>query len=180
MRIRKTELRDLDRVMEIYVQARKYMAENGNPYQWGPTNWPPETLILDDIDKRRGHVCVNENDEIIGTFFFASGLDIEPAYRLIEDGAWLDPGPYGVVHRIASDRSQKGIGTYCLDWAFEQCGHLRVDTHGDNLIMQNLLKKLSFIHCGTIHVEEDDFPRMAFEKSDTAMKFLKERTKSKV
>ena len=30
--------------------------------------------------------------------------------------------------------------------------------------MQNLLKKLGFVHCGTIYVEEDDYPRLAFEK----------------
>jgi len=30
--------------------------------------------------------------------------------------------------------------------------------------MQNLLKKLGFTHCGTIYVEEDDYPRLAFEK----------------
>lgn len=25
------------------------------------------------------------------------------------------------------------------DWAYAQCGHLRIDTHGDNTIMQNLV-----------------------------------------
>ena len=38
------------------------------------------------------------------------------------------------------------------------------DTHGDNVVMQNLLKKLGFTRCGTIYVEEDDYPRIAFEK----------------
>jgi hypothetical protein len=31
--------------------------------------------------------------------------------------------------------------------------------------MQNLLRKLGFIHCGTIYVEEDNDPRLAFEKT---------------
>ena len=39
-----------------------------------------------------------------------------------------------------------------------------MDTHGDNIVMQNLLKKLGFVYCGIIHVEEDDDPRLAFEK----------------
>ena len=39
------------------------------------------------------------------------------------------------------------------------------DTHGDNIVMQNLLKKLGFNHCGTIYVEEDNYPRLAFEKT---------------
>ena len=53
----------------------------------------------------------------------------------------------------------------CINWAFEQCGHLRIDTHGDNTVMRNLLEKLGFLPCGTIYVEEDDFPRLAFEKT---------------
>ena len=41
---------------------------------------------------------------------------------------------------------------------------MRMDTHGDNIVMQALLRKLGFVHCGTIYVEEDDYPRLAFEK----------------
>ena len=101
---------------------------------------------------------------MIGTFYFIFGEDIEPTYRKIEDGSWFSDTAYGVVHRIASDASEKGVGTFCINWAFEQCGHLRIDTHGDNVVMQGLLKKLGFVQCGIIHVEEDSFPRLAFEK----------------
>ena len=164
MRIRHSMDQDFDRIMEIYDFARKYMADHGNPNQWGPTHWPPEDLIHKDIREENSYVCLNDEEKIIGTFFFTHGPDIEPTYREISDGAWLDDSPYGVVHRIAGDGSQKGIGSYCINWAFEQCGHLRIDTHGDNTIMQNLLRKLDFMHCGTIYVEEDDYPRLAFEK----------------
>jgi hypothetical protein len=34
--------------------------------------------------------------------------------------------------------------------------------------MQNLLRKLGFVHCGTIYVEEDNYPRLAFEKCRAA------------
>ncbi len=71
---------------------------------------------------------------------------------------------YGVVHRIASDGSEKGIGSFCIRWALEQCGHLRIDTHGDNTVMQGMLEKLGFTHCGTIYVYEDNDPRLAYEK----------------
>ena len=165
MRIRKTEPADMGRIMEIYAGARKFMAEHGNPNQWGPTNWPPEALIREDMANGNSYVCLNDMDRIIGTFFYVQGDDIEPTYREIEDGAWIEPGPYGVVHRIAADGSEKGIGAFCINWAYGQCGHLRMDTHGDNKVMQNLLKKLGFIHCGTIHVVEDNDPRLAFEKT---------------
>ena len=165
MQIRHSTGQDLDRIMEIYGFARRFMAAHGNPNQWGPTHWPPKALILSDIRAGDSYVCVDDAGAVIGTFYFIQGRDIEPTYRDITDGAWLDDSPYGVVHRIAGDGSARGIGAFCLQWAFEQCGHLRIDTHGDNVVMQNLLKKLGFVHCGTIHVEEDDFPRLAFEKT---------------
>jgi NAD(P)-dependent dehydrogenase (short-subunit alcohol dehydrogenase family) len=86
------------------------------------------------------------------------------AVAVIEDGAWIGDEHYGVVHRVAGDGSVKGIGTFCINWAYEQCGHLRIDTHGDNMIMQRLVERLGFVRCGTIYVEEDDYPRIAYEK----------------
>ena len=35
----------------------------------------------------------------------------------------------------------------------------------NNTVMRNLLEKLGFLPCGTAYVEEDDFPRLAFEKT---------------
>ena len=164
MRIRKSREEDLPRIMEIYRYARDFMACNGNPDQWGPTNWPPEALIRQDISRRDSYVCLNDEGTVIGTFFFIHGKDIDPTYREISDGAWLDDSAYGVVHRLAGDGSEKGIGAFCLNWAYEQCGHLRIDTHSDNQVIRHLAQKLGFVHCGTIFVEEDDFPRLAFEK----------------
>lgn len=164
MLIRKTVESDFDRVMEIYAHAREFMAETGNPNQWGPTNWPPEALVHQDIATGRGYVCEHEG-RVVGAFFFDCGEDIEPTYRAIEDGSWADDGPYGVVHRIASDGSVRGVGAFCIGWAFDQCGHLRIDTHGDNVVMQRLLAKLGFERRGIIHVVEDDYPRFAYEKT---------------
>lgn len=163
MEIRRTTEADLPQVMQIYAYARRFMAEHGNPNQWGPTGWPPEALIRSDIAAGGSYVCVS-GGEIVGTFFFAQGKDVEPTYAVIEDGQWLDDSPYGVVHRLAGSGARKGVGAFCLSWAFAQCGHLRIDTHGDNKVLQSLLGKLGFVHCGTIHVTEDNYPRLAYEK----------------
>ena len=163
MKIRKAAEEDFERIMEIYAYARRFMAEHGNPNQRGPTNWPPEELIHTDIAGGNSYVCTQEG-RIVGTFFFICGKDIEPTYADITDGAWLDDGPYGVVHRIAADGSAKGTGAFCINWAYDQCGHLRIDTHADNKVMQKLVEKLGFIHCGTIYVREDKAPRLAYEK----------------
>lgn len=165
MKIRKTTEADFTRVMEIYARARQFMAEHGNPNQWGPTCWPPEALIHQDIQDGKGYVCLDGDGCVIASFFYDYGADIEPTYRKIENGSWRDGSPYGVVHRIAADGSQKGIGAFCINWAFDRCGHLRIDTHGDNIVMQGLLRKLGFEKCGIIHVLEDPYERFAYEKS---------------
>ena len=165
MNIRNATAADMPRIMEIYAYAREYMAAHGNPNQWGGTNWPPEELIRDDIEHGKSYVCENDSN-IVGVFFFDQGKDIEPTYRVIEDGEWLSDTPYGVMHRIASDGSVKGVGTFCFSWAYEQCPHLRADTHPDNTIMQNLLTRLGFEKRGIIHVVEDDYPRYAYEIAD--------------
>ena len=163
MEIRHSTEDDFCQIMKIYEYARRFMADHGNPNQWGPTNWPPEKLIHSDIAGGNSYVCVCQ-DRIVGTFFFQHGKDIEPTYRVIEDGAWLDNSAYGVIHRLAGDGSVKGLGRVFIEWAFKQCGHLRIDTHGDNKVMQNLLEKSGFIYCGIIHVLNDDYPRLAYEK----------------
>lgn len=52
MEIRKSTEQDFHRMMEIYAFARDFMAKHGNPSQWGPTHWPPEELIHNDIHSR--------------------------------------------------------------------------------------------------------------------------------
>lgn len=164
MRIRNTRIEDLDIVMQIYARARQFMAEHDNPKQWGATNWPPKPLIEDDIHKQDSYVCVDENDKPIGVFYYKAGYKVDPCYDVIVDGKWNDDENYGVVHRIASSGEAKGVGAFCINWAFEQCGHLRMDTHGDNYVMQSLLESIGFERKGIIYIVEDNDPRIAFEK----------------
>ena len=164
MKIRKTKMDDLDAVMKIYEIARKFMAENNNPNQWGKKNWPPESLIIDDIKSEKSYVCVNDDDRVIAVFFYDYGYRIEPTYDKIVNGKWIGSDEYGVIHRIASDMSEKGIGAFCINYAFDKSKHLRIDTHEDNIVMQNLLSKLKFKKCGIIYVYDGKDERVAFEK----------------
>lgn len=164
MEIRHTTAADLPRIEEIYAGARAFMAEHGNPNQWGPTNWPPMELIRKDIEAGHSYVCT-EAGRVVGTFYYIYGPDIEPTYREITDGAWQDESPYGVIHRLAGDGSVKGIGAFCIQWGLSQHPHMRVDTHTDNIVMQDLLGRLGFTQCGIIHVIEDNYPRYAYERS---------------
>ena len=160
--IRPAEPGDLEAILQIYARARSFMADHGNPRQWN-TTWPPEALVREDIAMGRSYVCVLQ-EQVVGVFVFFQGYDIDPTYRTILDGGWSADRAYGVVHRIASSGQVPGVGQFCLDWACRQSGYLRVDTHGDNQVMQNLLTKCGFTRCGIIYVEEDNDPRIAFDK----------------
>ena len=162
MNIRKTAYSDLDAVMDLYAAARAFMVATGNPRQWAARSWPPREKILQDIAQGKSYVCV-DGEELLAVFFYHYGHDIDPTYREIHEGAWIGDDTYGVVHRIAA-RAGSGAGKFCINWAFAQCAHLRIDTHGDNRVMQKVLEGLGFTRCGIIYIEEDNDPRIAYEK----------------
>jgi RimJ/RimL family protein N-acetyltransferase len=159
MEIRKTKMEELDQVMAIYAHARQFMADHGNATQWGTTK-PYREDVIEDINVGYSHVCV-ENNEIVAVFYYREGID--PTYLTVYDGQWINQEPYGVVHRIASAGTVKGAGSFCLDWAYEQCKNLKIDTHRNNIVMQNLLKKNGFEYCGIIHLLDGD-ERLAYQK----------------
>lgn len=99
-------------------------------------------------------------EEYLRHLLFFIGVD--PTYSYIEGGQWLNDFPYGVVHRLASDGTEKGVGAACLEWCFGYIRNLRVDTHHDNTIMQNLLKKMNFTYCGII-ITHNGTPRLAYQ-----------------
>lgn len=160
MEIRRTSNNDMDTIQQIYAQARAFMKANGNPNQW-INQYPVAALIEQDIASNHSYVCIDDG-EIVGTFFFKEGTD--PTYAIIDQGEWLNNEPYGVVHRLASSNGKRGVATFCLNWCYEQCGNIRIDTHKDNLPMQNLLKKNGYVECGIIYVANGD-ERIAFQKS---------------
>lgn len=159
MEIRKAKYEELEKIMAIYARARGFMAAHGNPNQWGNTE-PPQAAVEQDIALGKSHVCV-ENGEIAAVFYYAEEED--PTYAKIYEGEWPDDLPYGVVHRIASAGTVKGAGAFCLNWAYEQCKNLRIDTHRENIVMQNLLGKLGFKYCGIIHIKSGA-ERLAYQK----------------
>lgn len=159
MEIRKTRIDELDTVMKIYAYARKFMAEHDNPTQWG-NNKPSREQVEADILAGKSHVCV-EGEEIAAVFYFAQEED--PTYARIYEGQWLNDEDYSVVHRIASAGTVKGAGSFCMRWACAQSQNVKIDTHKDNYVMQNMLKKNGFKHCGTIYLEDGE-PRLAFQK----------------
>ena len=185
MFVRAARSEDLDRICSIYEVAKTYMRAHGNDVQWVGGDYPGRELLAGDIEKEQLFVVADDSvsgpcdgaeyaedagtasERIYGVFAFIIGAD--PTYSYIESGEWNADGPYATIHRMGSSQEVKGVGACAFGWASEQCLakglNLRCDTHELNITMQSLLKKQGFRHCGTIYVEEDDYPRLAYEKA---------------
>lgn len=161
MEIRKSKQSDLSEILKLYEQAREFMKTNGNADQWGK-QYPETWIIEEDIASERSYVCLDE-DQVVGTFMFEVGAD--ETYANIYKGEWLNDEPYAVIHRITATANKRGVATFCLEWCYKQCRNIRIDTHKDNIPMQNLLKKNGYTPCGIIFLNSGD-ERIAFQKVD--------------
>lgn len=162
MKIRTAKESDLPQIRRIYNAAKEYMDASGNPNQWA-IGYPPEEYLRQDIELSRLYVC-EEDDKLCGVFMLSFQED--PTYHYI-DGAWLNQEPYGVIHRIASDGTKKGIFQTVLEFCKEKMteqgiANLRIDTHADNKTMQHLVEKYGFKRCGIIYLE-NGAPRIAYQ-----------------
>lgn len=160
MRIQKTKPEELDTLMDIFAGAKTFMERMGNGNQW-IAGYPSRELIAQNIADGHSYVGVDDAGDIVATFFFRIAPD--ETYANIYDGQWLNDEPYGVVHRLASSGKVKGVSDDCLQWCFDQCGNIRVDTHKDNKVMQNAFIRNGFTYCGIIYIK-NGAQRLAFQK----------------
>ena len=156
-RIRRATAADLPALQPVFEAAKAIMRADGNPTQWAAPGFPPDALILRDIDLGGGYVI--EESKIVA--YFALHPSPEPTYSYI-DGAWLTDEPYGVIHRMASYPDVHGIFAAIIDFAAARHAHLRIDTHRDNRIMQHLIDAAGFTYCGIIWLA-DGTERLAYE-----------------
>ena len=161
MNIRKANVEEIDVIMDVFEAAKRFMREKGNDKQW-IDGYPSKKLILSNIQNDGFYVVLSDDEQIVGVFYYK--VEADKTYAKIYDGAWLNDKPYGVVHRIASNGKQKGIASFCLQWCLEQCKNIRVDTHRDNSVMQNVLIQNGYQRCGIIYVANGT-ERIAFQKS---------------
>jgi len=156
--VRKAEPADFEVIMGIYRIAQDFMISTGNPDQWRHSHPTPDQ-IGEDIQNGISHV-ICEDGAIHGVFALCEGAD--PTYSYIEDGEWLNDEPYVTIHRIAGDQQVRGIFTAAMEHCKRYADNIRVDTHSDNQVMQNVLAKHGFSRCGIIYLLNGD-PRIAFQ-----------------
>ncbi|QJA08114.1 GNAT family N-acetyltransferase [Romboutsia sp. CE17] len=165
MNLRKSTEHDVNSIMNIIQQAQEYFKENGID-QW-QNGYPNHDTIKNDINNEESYVLVS-NDDIIATASLS--FNGEETYNVIYDGEWLSYDKYAVIHRVAvqSNCKGKGISGKVFDKLEKIClsnniRSIKIDTHKDNISMQNLLKKCGFKQCGRILLT-DNSERIAFEK----------------
>lgn len=165
MKFQKAVEKDIKNIMNIIEQAQSYFKEQGiNQWQ---DNYPNLETIKSDVDSGASYILLKENNIIATAAVSFSG---EKTYESIYDGKWLTNGEFTVIHRIAVDNNYKGLGIaseiiknvekLSLNKGIRS---IKVDTHEENISMQNLLRKNGFSYCGVIYLE-DKSKRIAFEK----------------
>ncbi len=154
MNIRLANTSDTNRIFEIYEYARAYMKVQGNPNQWGDDR-PEKSLTKDDIKNQRCYV-MEDDGHIFACYVFTIGFEKE------YEAKFPSKDKYGVIHRVASDKSKRGIVERIVDFAKGKVNLLRIDTHEDNKTMQNCIERQNFKRLGIIYLE-DGSPRILYE-----------------
>ena len=164
--IRKAAKNDLDQIMPIIVEAKKFLKEDGNP-QW-QSGYPNVDAISTDIEQDAAWVLIVDQ-KVAGYTAVTSGPD--PNYHQI-DGRWNnDLDPYVAIHRVAISNEYRGmhLASYLLSSLIslhyaEGVRNYRVDTFRRNEIVQHLVKDAGFIERGTIKNDDPIDPyRVAYE-----------------
>lgn len=154
MNIRLANTLDTDRIFEIYEYARAYMKAHGNPHQWGDDR-PEKSVTKDDIKNQRCYVMEDEGN-IFACFVFTTG------FEKVYEAKFPSKAEYGVIHRVASDGSKRGIVERIVDFAKGKVNLLRIDTHEDNKTMRRAIERQNFKKLGIIYLE-DKSPRILYE-----------------
>lgn len=152
---------DIEKFMEIYEKARKFMIKSGNKNQL-INGYPSKEIILEDI--KNGNFYVLKDDKnILAIFTFIGGID--NTYLKIYDGSWRNDSPYFTIHRIASSFIKYNVFHEVIEFCKTKTNHIRIDTHKDNIVMQKAILKEGFTFQGIIYLENGD-PRLAYEFID--------------
>ena len=154
MNIRKAVVSDFNRIMEIYAIAREYMKNSGNPNQW-KDHYPEKNIVNKDIEDKISYV-LEDNGHIFACFVFTKGY--EKSYEL----NFPSDKEYGIIHRVASDGSERKIVSRIINFVKKEISLLRIDTHEDNKTMQKAVEKLGFKRLGIIQLDDRSF-RILYE-----------------
>ena len=162
MIFRKATTADIDTIERMIKAASGRLGAAGID-QW-QRGYPNRCSIENDVEAGVGMVLALGNEVLAyGAVIFTG----EPAYDDLTGGQWLTDGEYAVVHRLCVSEIFVGMGfakqfmSAAEAMAAERVKSFRIDTHPDNKIMQDLVKRMGFTYCGDVVIESR---RLAYEK----------------
>ena len=167
MKFEKSNIKDVDTIMQILSDARSRIGRLGiDQWQYG---YPTRDIVIEDVNLHRSFIVLDDDGSICAVFTMID--DGEPTYQKIYDGEWLGEGkPYIAVHRIAvaGNKLKRGLASAVMQWAeghAKEIGYasVRIDTHVGNVPMRGMLEKNGYKHCGTINLSDGQL-RCAYEK----------------
>lgn len=155
MKIRLIEEKDINSVMEMINDAKVKMRDMGiNQWQDGDPN---ENLIREYLKNKNGYT--NEDVTVFGAL-------------ILKDSDYNEylSGDFATVHTFVVNKEKRrtGLATDFFNLLLllakkNGVKTIGVDTHKDNIIMLNFLKKQGFLELGDIIIGENK-PRIAFKK----------------
>ena len=161
MKVRLAEEKDINRILEIYLSAVRFMRANGNFYQWAGSAAVNRAEVERNIRAGRKYVVEStDGKDIAGCFALFEGPD--PTYGIIDRGSWISDEPYIAIHRVASSGIEPGVTEVITEYTRARYDHLRIDTSEDNIPMRKALARNNFDYRGIIYLKNGD-PRFAFE-----------------
>lgn len=155
MQIRKTQQKDIEQIAEIFQDARVSLAKLSVPQWQGP--YPARCEAIQDMMNDIGYVA-EKDGRVVGYAAFQTKVDKN--YLYIE-GKWLNDAPYMSIHRscVLSTYKRQGIMRAFFNLAVSLAkekgiDNLRIDTHKDNIAMNQAIVSFGFTYCGVIYVED--------------------------
>ena len=137
------QLDDYEICNHIIDMGKEFQRDQGF-VQW-TKDYPNKEIIYNDIKSKKGYV-VKVDGVIAG--YMCIDFENEPAYDDIK-GKWRTETPYAVVHRMAFDKTFRGMGLAGITFKLiedlciqNNIRAIRVDTDFQNKCMQHILEKM--------------------------------------
>ncbi len=163
--IRKAQLADLDRLLEITGACANHMQEQGI-FQWNEF-YPSFEAFKTDVNRQELYVYELEGT-VQGCVVLSSFKDAE--YETVE---WLTPeSKHLYIHRLAVHPKVQGHGlarelmTFAEQWAIDNnYDSIRLDTFSKNLRNQNFYELRGYKRLGEIYFpKQSEFPFYCYER----------------
>ncbi|MBR5829733.1 MAG: hypothetical protein IKY63_00565 [Tidjanibacter sp.] len=162
LELRVAEKGDVEFALRSVQGAQGRLARAGVS-QW-QNGYPNRERLEEDVRLGIGRVLMADGQRVA---YGVVTYDGERAYDGLRGGEWLTSGAaYATIHRlcVAEDVVGRGYGRAFMECAEREAAtrvaSLRVDTHPDNLVMQQLISSLGYRYCGVVEYES---PRLAYE-----------------